>query len=153
MFIIKSLFIFFLFFLFEYFFQKEKTVILERVVVKHVYLETNLACNHSIDSNLKNYRELSSISKKQKENILKNKKVFTQKDSTKQNTKMRLKILSGYGFTGDHSVEESSKGFSIRPTQGFVFGIGLDYKVNENYSLGIQYQSNQTTLGSIGYDF
>jgi hypothetical protein len=65
----------------------------------------------------------------------------------------RVRLLAGYGFLGQNTVMETAQNFGVTSQKGAVYGAGLDYKVYKEYSVGVQYLSNQTFLGSIGLDF
>jgi hypothetical protein len=70
-----------------------------------------------------------------------------------QTKKIRAKLLFGQGMNGTYSVQSSDSNINVSPNKGLIVGFGFDYLVFENISVGAQYLSNESAVGSIGYDF
>jgi hypothetical protein len=70
-----------------------------------------------------------------------------------QTKKIRAKLLFGQGMNGTYSVQSSDNNIHISSNKGLIVGFGFDYLVFENISVGAQYLSNESAVGSIGYDF
>ena len=151
MLIIKFLFIFLFGFIVGSFDKKENLIVInyqkkpiEKEVIKEKVIVVQKECYHSGNEK----RGIASD--------LTNKKfTYTPAILSKHNNnkKFRLRALAGYGLTGNNQISDSNNSFSVNSESGFIYGAGLDYKIYQDYSIGIQVLSNQGTLGSFGYDF
>jgi len=64
----------------------------------------------------------------------------------------RIKLLGGYGPTGVDVTRTATRA-TVREVEGLVLGLSYDRLITETISLGVQAQTNETYLVSVGFDF
>ena len=69
------------------------------------------------------------------------------------NKKNRVYLLGGYGSTGNLDVSTNGNKYEVKHDKGFVGGIGVQRKLNNEVNIGVQVQSNGTSSLSVGHDF
>jgi hypothetical protein len=79
-------------------------------------------------------------------------KAFKEEKIVK-NKKNRVYVLAGHGPTGDLEGKTDGSNYSIGHDNGTVGGVGYQRKLNNEFNLGIQVQTNKTTSLSLGVDF
>jgi hypothetical protein len=64
----------------------------------------------------------------------------------------RIYVLGG---VGQHGLKAANKpeGEQVDKYYDGVFGAGIDYNINENWSIGVQGLSNESIVGSVGLSF
>lgn len=145
------LFITFGFFLGSYSSQ-EKTVVFNRIKIVKEYVEKPIIIKESFKVNRNiaeadsNYFENNTIPSSPSQDVRQSIPMVSDK-------KFRFKLLAGYGVTGRTQIIENHQSIKFNSIKGAIYGAGLDYKINSTYSIGTQVLSNQSVLGSIGYDF
>lgn len=107
----------------------------DMAVVKRDRLKTN-----------KNQTRIASKIVKKLINDFKSRKIVPNK-------KNRVYVLGGFGPTNRLEVSSADDGYRVGIDRGFIGGVGYQRKINQDFSAGVQLQSNGVTLLSIGRDF
>lgn len=91
-------------------------------------------------------REIASV------NEVDNKNMSTNQSTSKRKN-IRARLLFGHGYDGTNVVISSQSNVNVQPKKDFLIGVGFDYIIYKDISVGAQYLSNETAIGSIGLDF